>query len=73
MFKGVTETIKSETKEQKGGFLRTMVGTLASILLGSLLSGKEIVRACSENKKEKELEGLVTEIKWVFIKASSFN
>ena len=40
LFKGVTETIKSETKEQKGGFLRTKVGTLGSILLGNLLSGK---------------------------------
>ena len=44
LFKGVTETIKNETKEQKGGFLRTLVGTLGLILLGNLLSGKGIYR-----------------------------
>ena len=42
LFKGVTETIKNETKEQKGGFPRTLVGTLGLILLGNLLSGKGI-------------------------------
>ena len=54
LFKGVTETIKNETKEQKGGFLGTVVGTLGSILLANLLSGKIIVRAGSGNKKGKE-------------------
>ena len=53
LFKGVTETIKNETKEQKEGFLETLVGTLGSILLGNLLSGKGIVRAGSGNKKGK--------------------
>ena len=43
LFKEVTETIKNETKEQKGGFLGTLVGTLGSILLGNSLSGKGIV------------------------------
>ena len=43
LFKGVTETIKNETKEQKGGFLGTLVGTLGSILLGNSLSRKGIV------------------------------
>ena len=28
LFKGVTKTIKIETKEQKGGFLSTLLGTL---------------------------------------------
>ena len=49
--KGVTKTIKNQTKEQKCGFLGTLVGTLGSILLGKLLSGKEIVRNGSGNKK----------------------
>ena len=53
LFKGVTETIKNETKEQKGGFLGTLVGTLGSILLGNSLSGKGIVWAGSANKKGK--------------------
>ena len=41
LFMGVTETIKNETKEQKGGFLGTLLDTLESILLGN---GKGIVR-----------------------------
>ena len=55
LFKGRTERVKNETKEQKGGFLRTLVDTLWSILLGNSLSGKGIVRASSGIKKEKEL------------------
>ena len=34
----VTETIKNETKEQKGGFLPMLLGTLGASLLGNLLS-----------------------------------
>ena len=44
LLKGVSETIKNKIKEQKGGFLGTLVGTLGLILLGNLLSGKGIVR-----------------------------
>ena len=47
--KGVTKTIKNETKEQKGGFLSMLLGTLGASLLGNLLSGKGIVRAGSGN------------------------
>ena len=53
LLKGVTETIKNETKEQKGGFLSMLLGTLGASLLGNLLSGKGIVRAGSGNKKGK--------------------
>ena len=42
--KGVTKTIKNETKEQKGGFLGMLIGTLGASLLGNLLSGKGNVR-----------------------------
>ena len=45
LLKGFPETAKNETKEQKGEFLRTLVGILGSILLINLLSGKGIVRA----------------------------
>ena len=51
--KRVTKTVKNETKEQKGGFLGMLVGTLGSFLLGNFLSGKGIVRAGSGNKKGK--------------------
>ena len=42
--KGVTETIKNETKEQKGGFLSMLLGTLGASFLGNLLTGKGTVR-----------------------------
>ena len=47
LLKGVTKTIKFETKEQKGGFLSMLFGTLGASLLGNLLTGKGIVRAGS--------------------------
>ena len=51
LLKGVTKTIKNETKEQKRGFLRMLLGTLEASLLGNLLTGKEILRAGCGNKK----------------------
>ena len=53
LLKGVTNTIENETKEQKGGFLSMLLGTLGTSLLGNLLSGKGIVRAGSGNDKGK--------------------
>ena len=53
LLKGVTKTIKSETKEQKGGFLSMSLDTLGASLLGNLLTGKRIVRAGTGNKKRK--------------------
>ena len=56
LLKGVTKTIKNETKEQKGGFLIMLLGTLGTNLLGNLLARKGIIRGGSEKiKKEKEL------------------
>ena len=51
--KGVNKTIENETKEQKGGFLSMLLGTLRASLLGILLTGKGIVRAGSGNKNKK--------------------
>ena len=53
MLKGVTKTIKNKAKEQKGGFLGMLLGTLGAILLGNMLAGKGVVRAGSGNKKGK--------------------
>ena len=53
LLKGVNKTIENETKEQKGGFLSMLLGTLGATLLGNLLSGKGIVRAGSGNNKGK--------------------
>ena len=53
LLKGVTKTIKNKTKEQKGGFLSMLWGTLGVSFLGNVLTGKELARAGSENKKGK--------------------
>ena len=46
LLKGVSKTIKNETKEQRGGFLSVLLGTLGASLLGNLLTGgKGIMRA----------------------------
>ena len=49
LLKGVTETVKNEVKEQKGGFLGTLLGTLGVSLLGDLsignIKGNRINRA----------------------------
>ena len=41
--KGLIKTIKNETKEQKGGFVSMLLGTLGTSLLGNVLAGKVIV------------------------------
>ena len=46
LLKGVSKTIKNETKEQRGGFLSMLLATLGASLLGNLLTnGKGIMRA----------------------------
>ena len=59
LLKGVSKTIKNEAKEQKGGFLSMLLGTLGASLLSNLLTGGKgimragdgIVRAGSGSKK----------------------
>ena len=57
LLKGVTESVRTEVKEQKTGFLSMLLGTLGAILLGNLLTGKGV------NKKGKGIhragEGIV--------------
>ena len=59
LFKGVSETIQNEAKEQKGGFLSMLLGTLGASLLGNILAekginraGEGIVRAGYVNKRQ---------------------
>ena len=60
LLKGVSKTIKNEAKEQKGGFLSMLLGTLGASLLGNLLTGGKgimragdgIIRAESGSKKK---------------------
>ena len=48
----ITKTVKNEVKEQKGGFLSMLLGTLGASLLGDLLtknlSGRGVIRAGEE-------------------------
>ena len=53
LLKGVTKNIKDVTKEQKGGFLNMLLGTLVASLLGNLLSGKGLTRAGYGNPSKK--------------------
>ena len=49
LLKGVSETIQHEAKEQRGGFLGMLFGTLGASLLGDVLSkglsAKGVIRA----------------------------
>ena len=49
LLKGVSEIMQHETKEQRGGFLSMLLGTLGASLLGDILkkglSGKGVIRA----------------------------
>ena len=44
LIKGVSKTIKNEAKEQKGGSLGMLLGTLRASLLENLLTGKGTIR-----------------------------
>ena len=45
LIKGVSETIKSEGKEQKGAFLSMLLGTFAASMLGIALTRRGVIRA----------------------------
>ena len=45
LLKGVTEAVQNEVKEQKGGFISMLLGTLEASLLGNLFTGNGIYRA----------------------------
>ena len=62
LLKGVSETIQHEAKEQRGGFLSMLLGTLGASLLGDILSkglsgngvlraGEGTIRACFGSKR----------------------
>ena len=66
LLKAVTKAIKNEKKEQIGGFLSMLLGTLGTSLLGNLLTGKGIVRAGTGNKKGKGIVRAGTGKQWDF-------
>ena len=59
LLKGITETVQNEVKEQKGGFLSMLLGTLDASLLGNLLTGKGIHTARKGKGIHRAGEGIV--------------
>ena len=45
LLKGVSETVQNEAREQKGGFLGMLLGTLGASLFGIIFTGRGINRA----------------------------
>ena len=43
ILKGFRETIQNEAKEQKGGFLSMLLGTLGASLLANILTGQGVI------------------------------
>ena len=73
LLKGVSKTIENETKEQRGGFLNMLLGTLGASLLGNLLTGgKGIMRASDGIVHEGEGSGSKKKTKF-FVTFSSIN
>ena len=64
LLKGISKIIQNEAKEQKGGFLSMLLGTLGASLLGNILAGKE----AGYGIKDK-----IIKTQWIFNVASSFN
>ena len=56
LLKGVTNTTKNETKEQKGGFLSMLLRTLGASILGNVLSGKGIARAGYDDPSQNKMD-----------------
>ena len=59
LLKEVAEIVQNEVKEQKGGFLSMLLGTLGGSLLGNLLTGRAIYRAEKGKGIVRASEGIV--------------
>ena len=57
LLKGVSKAIKNETKEQKGGFLSMLLGTLRASLLGNLLAGGKGIMRTGEGSVASRTKG----------------
>ena len=51
LLKGVTEKVQNEMKEQKGGFLSMLLGTLGASSLGNLLTGRGVKQKRQRNNQ----------------------
>ena len=57
LLKGVSKTIENETKEQRGGFLSMLLGTLGASLLGTLLTGGKVIMRAGERSVASRAKG----------------
>ena len=80
LLEGVSETVQNEAKEQKGGFLTMLLGTLGASLFGKYLAGRGInkagegvVRAGYGYRSLNSSKDKKTPIKRIFSAASYFN
>ena len=60
LLKRVTETVQNEVKEQKGGFLSMLLGTLGASLLGNILTGRGTNRAGKGQVTNRAGQGIVS-------------
>ena len=58
LFKGVTETVQNEVKNQKEGFLSMLLSTLGASLLGNRLTGRGVNRAGKGREINRAERGL---------------
>ena len=66
LLKGVTETIQNEVKEQKGGFLSMLLGTLGASLLRNLLTAKRVIATSQERGvyiEQEKVKELIEQVK----------
>ena len=63
LFKEVSETIQNEAKEQRGGFVSMLLGTLGASLLGDILTGTGTNRA---GKGVMEIKDKIIKTKCIF-------
>ena len=59
LIKGVSETIKNEAREQKGGFIGMLLDILGASLLGTLLTGKGVIATSQGQGTIRAGEGTV--------------
>ena len=59
LLRAVTETVQNEVKEQKGGFLSMLLGTLGAGLLQNILTGRGINRAGKGKAINRAGEGVL--------------
>ena len=55
LLKGVSKTIQHEAKEQRGGFLNMLLGTLGGSLLGNLLTGGKVLYVQVKELKKNQI------------------